>query len=124
MREVKIKGLHHVAIHVRELDSAKEFYEDIFGLAPTKTPDNARENGIAWYELPDGRQLHLFERKESTETGRAHFALEVEDLDSWQKLLRDKEIATEEPTVDLYKAKRIFIRDPSGNLFELVEWLK
>ena len=123
MSKLTLKGLHHVAIHVHDIEESEKFYERCLGLSPIATPEDIKAKGIRWYDLPDGRQFHLFEKQVEIPISRAHFALEVEDADSWRENLKSKGIEIDEPTVDLYSAKRFFVRDPSGNLFELVQWL-
>jgi catechol 2,3-dioxygenase-like lactoylglutathione lyase family enzyme len=39
----KINGLHHVAVHVNDLEESRSFYENIFGFISTNTPEAALE---------------------------------------------------------------------------------
>ena len=111
-----------MAVHVKNLEESMRFYEDILGFVLADTPASAQ--GIQWYDLPNGTQLHLFERDiKLSVSSRAHFAIEVADLDSWRNYLTSIGTNIEAPTVDVYTAKRLFLRDPSGNLIELVQWL-
>jgi catechol 2,3-dioxygenase-like lactoylglutathione lyase family enzyme len=66
--------------------------------------------------------LHLVETSGFYAQERAHFALSVTDVNAWREYLIARGSRLVEPKVSLYSAERIFIRDPSGNLLELVRW--
>lgn len=55
---------------------------------------------------------------------KALVALEVDDYDKWKEYLQRMGVEPEEPSMKLYSVKRGFLRDPFGNLLEIVEWLK
>ena len=115
--------VHHVALAVKDLKSATDFYQDVLGLSSLATPPEARANGIQWLDIGHGLALHLIEVPDVTAPPRTHIAISVSDNDAWRTYITSKNIAITEPTVDLYAAKRFFIQDPTGNLVELVEWL-
>ena len=117
-----ISMLDHVAVHVNALDAARHFYEEILGLTPSVTSDEVRSRGIVWYDLPDGRQIHIFLTDDELPINRAHLALQVKDVPGWKSYLEDVGVDLVEPTVNLYNAERFFVRDPSGNLIEFVNW--
>ncbi len=115
---IKLGKLHHIALSVIDLTNAQLFYKNVFGLSPAGAPNETS----VWYDLPGGCQLHLVERDMEMVRTRDHFALEVADLDAWRQSLSAKGIELEESKVALYNAKRFFLRDPSGNMIELVQW--
>lgn len=115
-----ILKLEHVAVHVNELESTRKFYEEILGWSPSDVSDEVTSKGIVWYELPDGRQIHLFATDAELPINRAHFALNVEDVSGWRTFLENAGVEIVEPLVNLYNAERFFVRDPSGNLIEFV----
>jgi glyoxylase I family protein len=122
----EILSLHHVALMVDDLDGTAEFYVDTLGFRELETPPGTAEKGIRWFDLGDGRALHLVKIPgdlRPPEGSRAHFAVEVEDADAWRDYLEARGVELIRPLVDLYSAKRIFFRDPSGNLGEFVQWL-
>ena len=118
-----IVGLHHVAIHVNDLEEAATFYTEVIGLKEINAPSNAKSNRIRWFDVGDGKALHMMEAPVNIPENRAHFAITVEDIDGWRSYLESKGVEVHGPRVEVYSAERVFMRDPSGNLFELVKWL-
>ena len=118
-----IESLHHVAITVHDLSAAVAFYSEILGLAELEAPAAALENGIRWFDLGNGRALHLVRTDEAVSGGRAHFAITVDDIKGWRAFVEERGIEVQAPRLELYGAERFFMRDPSGNLLELVKWL-
>ncbi len=119
----KIKSLHHVAIVVQDLLQAIDFYANKLGFKEITAPPTAIEQGIRWFDLGDGRALHLVENEATFPLLPAHFAIEVDDVAAWRAYIGQTDLTILEPTVDLYNADRFFLRDPSGNRLELVQWL-
>jgi methylmalonyl-CoA epimerase len=89
-----VKRIDHVAIVVRELDTALRFYRDTLGVAPSRVIDFPREGvKIAFLPLggPDGSEIELLEPTdpaggvarflEKRGEGIHHICLEVEDID-------------------------------------------
>jgi catechol 2,3-dioxygenase-like lactoylglutathione lyase family enzyme len=120
-KQRKVRGLHHVAVPVVDLAAAVRFYRETLGLPELSAPDGARERGIRWFDLGDGRALHLIPWKAPVPRTRAHFALSVEDLRSWRSHMEGCGVEMDRPLVDLYGIERFFVRDPSGNLIEFVQ---
>jgi catechol 2,3-dioxygenase-like lactoylglutathione lyase family enzyme len=120
----EISGLDHVAVEVNDMKEALEFYTSILGLEEMQTPEEVKAKGVRWLRLPGNQALHIVETKDSTMPGTAHLAIIVEEVESWEKYLNDHNIETHPPKFDLYNAKRIFFRDPSGNRIEFVKWLE
>ena len=118
-----ISSLNHLALEVVDLRQAMDFYTGILGLRELPCPPDAKEGGICWFELPEGRMLHLIENPEATAPKRAHLALVVPDVEAWRTHLSEQGLELVQPKINLYKAERIFVRDPSGNLIEFVRWL-
>jgi catechol 2,3-dioxygenase-like lactoylglutathione lyase family enzyme len=113
----------HVAIEVKNLDSAIEFYHNILGLKALAMPDGLREKGIYWLDLGSAIALHLIEKADSLPGTKAHMAIVVSDVSAWQTYLDSLGIESRPSQVNIYQAERIFISDPSGNRIELVKWL-
>ena len=83
---VEISSLHHVAVCVTDIARSKNFYGEVLGLNEVPRPDFPF--GGAWYQLADGRQLHLIVHERpltlrgTTEIDLrdGHFAFGVADL--------------------------------------------
>ena len=116
--------VHHIALAVHNLEESVTYYQEVLGLSQLDTPDSAYSSGIRWFDLGGYCALHLIEVPWVIAPPRAHLAITVADNDAWRAYLEGKGVRIVEPTVDLYAAKRFFLKDPTGNLVELVEWLK
>jgi len=119
---LKLGKLHHVTVHVKNVAKTQAFYESIPGIVLANTPLPVSEKGIVWYNLPDGRQIHLLPWDEDIQHTRSHFALTVENIEAWHSFFQNQGCEIVKPTVD-YGAKRFFVRDPSGNLIEFLRKL-
>lgn len=121
---IKHKGIHHVSLNVTDLESAKNFYEQILGLKEIKRP-NFDFPG-AWYEI-NNQQLHLIvlpssqtirkDKKLSSREG--HFALRVENYHLTLDWLKKNGIEVLEKYNSVSGFAQIFCADPDGNLIEL-----
>ena len=89
-----VKRIDHVAIVVRDLETALRFYRDTLGVAPSRVIDFPREGvKIAFLPMggPDGSEIELLEPTdpagsvarflEKRGEGLHHLCLEVEDID-------------------------------------------
>ncbi|NOQ96712.1 MAG: hypothetical protein GQ561_00975 [Calditrichae bacterium] len=75
------------------------------------------------WEIRVIRGLIYFTSKEFRAPGTAHLAITVEEIETWEAYLNDHNVETYPPKFDLYKAKRFFVKDPSGNRIEFLKWL-
>lgn len=121
----RLQRILHITWLVSDLTRARGFYEGVLGL----TPDSARPDlGFAgvWYTLVDGQQIHLMATHNPDPTqGRAahggrdrHAAVTVDDLDNLVIALEQAKIAF---TRSRSGRAALFVRDPDGNTFELIE---
>lgn len=115
-------SIHHIQICApagRE-SAARAFYGDLLGLREIDKPPELKKRGGVWFELCDGRQIHIGVEDEFIPARRAHPALVVAGLDA----LRDKvERAGYATTADEYFIgyNRFYVNDPFGNRIEFVE---
>ena len=110
------RRLHHASVPCPPdlLAAVEAFYRDAIGMRPI--PNLA---GVRWFELPNGDHLHVLDGAGLADT-RAHFALEVDDLEA--TLARCRFHGSEpEPQPPIWGAPRWFVRDPAGNLIELFD---
>jgi lactoylglutathione lyase len=117
---MKIRELNHVALHVADVERSCGFYRNVLQLEPMQRP--AFTFPGAWFRLGALQELHLIgERSEPVSSGNRgnHFALQVEDLDAWERHL-------EEAGADFRRRKQrpdgawqVFLRDPDGHMIEL-----
>ena len=119
----QLEVLNHIAIEVNDIDDALAFYLDILGLTELPTPADVKESGIRWIDLSNKQALHLVENRDASSANIAHFAITVDDVEVWRTYLNDRGVEIFSPKLQLYNAKRFFLKDPSGNRIELVKWL-
>lgn len=116
--------LDHIAVDVKDLEEALQFYTRILGLKEQATPDNVRANGVLWLQWDDGTVFHLIRSAGMSPPVLGHLAVCVEDAEAWREYISAMGVDIESPKVQVYNAKRFFVRDPSGNRLEFVQWLK
>ncbi len=125
-------GLEHIAIYVKNLERAKEFYVNYFGATPDKKYVNPKTNLETYFlGFEDGARLELMTRpnlKDSTadafRTGLIHIAFKLgsaEKVDVLTKRMeRDgyKIVSRPRTTGDGYYES--CVADPEGNFVEII----
>ncbi len=85
---MKIHELNHVAIHVSDVEKSSRFYREVLRLESIPRP--AFTFPGAWFRLGPNQELHIIggraEPVFSHNRGN-HFALQVDDLDAWERHL-------------------------------------
>ncbi len=112
-------SLNHVALDVDDLETAVEFYVDLFDMERVPTPDFGRP--YAWLEFSD-QQLHLVERDDYRPENQ-HFALIVDDFETvWDRAADRNAIGADVGYVRALPngVVQCYIRDPSGNRVEFM----
>ncbi len=120
-----LQHILHVTWLVADLARTRVFYEGILGLTPDSTRPNLGFAGV-WYTLPGGQQIHLMALPNPDPTqGRVahggrdrHVAIAVTGLDAIAAALEHAEVNF---TRSRSGRAALFVRDPDGNTFELVE---
>ena len=127
---LKIAGVHHVAIICSNYEESRHFYSEMLGLTIVSETYRAdRDSYKINLALPDGRQIELFSfpqpppRASYPDTcGLRHLAFAVGDLDDAVNALTARGIALEEVRIDELTGKRFtFFADPDGLPLELYE---
>jgi catechol 2,3-dioxygenase-like lactoylglutathione lyase family enzyme len=124
---VNIKAVVETAIYVHDLDKAESFYRDVLGLRVI-----AKEPGRSvFFQVGEANVLLAFVAETTLQegqlpphgaTGPGHFALgiEAEAFDEWRKLMQGHGVTIEKEVDWPRGGKSLYIRDPAGNLVELV----
>lgn len=117
-----IAGIHHIQLAApRDSESdARAFYGELLGLREIEKPSTLKKRGGVWFELGDGRQVHIGVEENFIPARRAHPAFVVVGLDA----LREKiERAGYQTTSDDFFIgyNRFYAHDPFGNRLEFVE---
>ena len=122
---IHIASLHHVAVCVTDIARAKTFYSEVLGLKEIARPAFPFEG--AWYELSDGRQVHLIvHERPRTLRGTTeidlrdgHFAFAVSDYEQTVEKLRAAGVPCELRPDNVTPWKQVYVTDPDGNVIEL-----
>jgi catechol 2,3-dioxygenase-like lactoylglutathione lyase family enzyme len=117
-----ISGLDHVAIPMpREGEErARGFYGHLLCLREVPKPATLASRGGAWFQMDDGRQIHLQAEREFTPLTRPHPAFRVTEIDTLARRLSDSGCVV---TWDdaLAPTRRFYIADPFGNRLEFLD---
>jgi catechol 2,3-dioxygenase-like lactoylglutathione lyase family enzyme len=112
--------LNHVAVYVTDVKRSSEFYQHVLKLESIPRP--AFSFPGAWFRLGTNQELHLIASHRSPffpSHENNHFALRVDDLDGWERHLKEvgADFAARKPRPD--GALQVFLRDPDGHVVEL-----
>ena len=113
--------IQHVSFEVdpAKLDACIEFYE-LLGFTRVEAPDKLA-SFVTWLER-DGHQFHLLQLPETTHMAAGHAAVPLGDrYEATQKRLRDAGHQVDDHE-EYWGSPRSFVRDPAGNLVELMEF--
>jgi catechol 2,3-dioxygenase-like lactoylglutathione lyase family enzyme len=143
-----IKGTNHVGISVADLDRSIKFYSDAFGMevvaqiAFDEKTEEGRYERILGLKGAAGRvavlkvgdtQLELFEFSNPVprradpshpvcDHGISHFCLEVSDIEVICDRLKAAGASFHCPPLLFFgRTRATYVRDPEGNVFELIE---
>ena len=132
---------HHVGITVADLDRAVDFYTDTFDLdvvaefsvggdAFADAVDVAGATGSFAHLDAGGARIELVEYDPETAAGdpprlnrpgAVHLGLSVDDLDAFYAGLDDDVATLSRPRTTESGTRILFVRDPEGNLIEVLE---
>ena len=117
---MKTTQLNHVAIHVADLARSVQFYRDVLQLEPMPRP--AFPFPGAWFRLGPDQELHLIgerTREVISHNRGNHFALMVDDMDAWERYLRQRGVEYVPRRRRPDGAYQIYLIDPDGHYVEL-----
>lgn len=136
-----MSSLHHAGLTVADLDRAVAFYREVCGLAVRDRFTVDGESFATGVGVPDaaGRfahlagedtRLELVEYEPAGDTldtpainrpGTPHIGVEVADLDVFYADLPADVATVSEPQTTTSGTRILFLRDPEGNLVEILE---
>jgi glyoxylase I family protein len=117
------KSVHHISFAVADLDRSREFYEGLLGLEPIDRPDLGLPG--LWYGA-GGSEVHLILTPEGVDVGSRpaaltplanHSAFAIDDYQKTVSLLKAKGVEVMETNPQM---GQMWIRDPDGNVVELI----
>ena len=131
-------SLHHIGISVANLDESIAWYRDMLGFEEvTRMEQGVTEDKMSIGHIRRGNcYIELFQVEGSkplpeyrrdpnadfTVQGLKHFALQVSDVHAALKELKAKGVEVAFGPIDTPGVNFVFIRDNSGNAFELIEY--
>jgi catechol 2,3-dioxygenase-like lactoylglutathione lyase family enzyme len=119
MPDQLVDGLDLVYYWVSDLGRAVEFYRDVLGL------DLVRQDGLSWAQFDAGGRrfaLHRAAEGQPYHGGSATAVFRVRDLDAAKAALAARGIPVERDGDVEGFARFCSIRDPEGNVVELIEY--
>ena len=132
---MKIEGIHHVSLTVRDLERSRKFYREILGLREIERPNFPFPG--AWFEVAGGQQhVHLIVHTHSTfrptlniDNRDNHFAVRVPSYEKAVEFLASKGYCEDAADGDLHGMRtnphatagfpQIYIVDPDGHVIEI-----
>lgn len=128
---MRITGLDHITVNVRDLDRSKAFYGDVLGLKEAGSV-HMGDHTLTYYELPQGVRLELidYEAKEEpkdikeTDTGTyRHFCLVAEQLDEVYGTCREKGVYVRKAPsyVEQLGCSTMLVTNPNGVEIEIIQ---
>lgn len=125
---MKIKGVHHIAVNTLDIEESIRFYEEILGFEVCSRADMGPLD-LVYLKITENQFLELFDLRGNAEAGSVtgnqqglrHIALDVEDVEAWNRKLKEKQVEiTEELSVlGPISKKCVLFKDPNGVIIEL-----
>jgi len=129
---------HHIGISVADLDESIAWYKEMLGFEEVMRMNGGATNDdmvighiqrgncyIELFQVAGAKPLPEY-RRDPTEDlsvhGLKHFGLQVSDVQAAVKELRAKGVEIAMEPIDTPGVAFVFIRDNSGNAFELIEY--
>ena len=113
--------IQHVSFEVApdQVEACVEFYE-LIGFRRVPAPEKLARF-VTWLER-DGDQFHLLQLPETSHMNAGHAAVPVgDDYEATQARLREAGHEVDDHE-EYWGSPRSFVRDPAGNLVELMEF--
>jgi len=117
------KSVHHVSFSVTDLQRSRRFYEDVLELVEIARPDLGLPG--VWYRAGDS-EVHLIARPEGVDVGSTPAAInplanhQAFAIDDYEKCLERLEARGIEVLPTSAEQGQMWIRDPDGNVIELI----
>ena len=119
-------SVNHLALSVKDVNRSAEFYMKVLKLP--EIVNRSKIEGVRWFLLSDGRELHLISViKETVTINKAlHLGLSTANFDNFMKYFKELKIPYSDwpgkpNTVNIRAdgVKQIFFQDPDGYWIEI-----
>jgi lactoylglutathione lyase len=128
---MKVRGIDHVSINVRDIEASARFYAGVLGFRRLQTVPMDGWFSITYFEIPGGGRMELFDyagkshavQREESDEGLRHLAFSVDDVAAAEKMLREKGVTIVLPATDIPSlgAKVLLFLDPNGVTLEFCQ---
>jgi catechol 2,3-dioxygenase-like lactoylglutathione lyase family enzyme len=124
----KVLGVAHMAVYVKDLPKARQFYEDFLGYGepftlPKKGGDGVR---IAFVKVNDYQYFEIFNEADRGEGQLNHISFYTDNADQMYSYLKTKGVAAMSDKGSVGKGqtgnKNFNVKDPDGHIIEIVEY--
>lgn len=132
-----LQGVHHIALHVKDMDASRNFYGKILGLheltgdeVPSTLKDLVAAGEVTNFRLPDQTILDLFwkpdlqppaddPKTEFTRAGHLAFDIAPDLFDQAVEVLHQHQVLIDHGPVSRPTGRGIYFYDPDGFLLEI-----
>ena len=124
----KVLGVAHIAVYVRDLAKARQFYEGFLGYGEPFTLPNKDQTGtrIVFAKVNDYQYFEIFNEKDRGEGQLNHISFYTDSADRMYAWLKSKgvEIMSDKGSVGKGQTgnKNFNVKDPDGHIVEIVEY--
>ena len=125
-----VKGLHHLAICVNDIQKSMHFYHDLLGFEITRVV-KGKDMDAYYVQIPGSGELEFVDRhgaqvSEELHEYQAyfhHFAVEVDDPQPYYDLLKANgyEFIFPVSSFDIFGHHTCAVKDPDGIMLEFIE---
>lgn len=119
-------SFNHMALSVKDVNRSADFYKNVLGLQ--EITNRTKMDGIRWFSLGDGKELHLISIiKDTVVINKAvHLALTTNNFDELLKALNANKTVYSDWPGTLNKVnirddgiKQVYFQDPNGYWIEV-----
>jgi glyoxylase I family protein len=132
-----LRRVHHVALHVKDMDASRHFYGAVLGLreltgaeVPSTLKQLFEAGKVANFMTPDGTILDLFWKpdllppdadpgREFTRAGHLAFDIEPQMFEQAVEVIRQNQIPIDHGPVSRPTGRGVYFYDPDGFLVEI-----
>ena len=117
---------NHIALSVKDVNKSADFYKNVLNL--NEITNRTKMDGIRWFSLGDGKELHLVSViKEPVTLNKAvHFALSTSNFEAFLKNVQTMKITYSDwpgkinkVTLRVDGIKQIYLQDVDGYWIEI-----
>ena len=128
---MKVTGLNHITINVKDLGQSQEFYKGVLNLDEAGFIDMG-DHTLTYFQLPQGIRLELIDYQIKEQAGLVketatgiyrHFCLEADNLDEMYQLCQQKgvEVRKKPSYVEELSCSTMLLVDPNGVEIEIIQ---